>query len=63
MEFNDLQAPEKISPWDGEYQATYQRAMCTQIDPYMRKDGVEGSEDCLHLNVYTPHSVIEKKNN
>ncbi|KAI4880926.1 hypothetical protein NFI96_010190 [Prochilodus magdalenae] len=40
--------------WHGVYDATHVRSVCAQVQP-LRKDGnVSGSEDCLHLSVFTP---------
>lgn len=33
--------------------------MCVQRDPFRRDFTVEGSEDCLYINVYTPQKVTE----
>ncbi|KAL7878345.1 hypothetical protein AOLI_G00093190 [Acnodon oligacanthus] len=40
--------------WHGVYDATRVRSVCAQVQP-LQKDGlVTGSEDCLHLSVFTP---------
>lgn len=31
--------------------------ICTQRDPYRRNFDIEGSEDCLYLNVYAPEVI------
>lgn len=36
--------------------------ICTQRDPFRRDNEIEGSEDCLQLNVYAPYSVKTKFN-
>ncbi|XP_058800337.1 carboxylic ester hydrolase-like [Phymastichus coffea] len=48
--------PEKISPWVGELQATKVSDGCLQYShlPTNKNERVEGSEDCLYLNVYVP---------
>lgn len=33
-----------------------------QRDPFRRDEEIEGSEDCLQLNVYAPHSVKKNAN-
>jgi carboxylesterase type B len=33
--------------------------MCIQRDPFRRDLEIDGSEDCLYLNVYSPE-VVEK---
>ncbi|XP_026294244.1 esterase FE4-like [Frankliniella occidentalis] len=45
-------APQAPASWGGTRDATQQMPKCSQMQP----DGitVEGSEDCLYLNVYTP---------
>ncbi|XP_043938618.1 para-nitrobenzyl esterase-like [Protopterus annectens] len=40
--------------WNGSYDATAFRDMCAQIRPMSSIGKVMGSEDCLHLNVWTP---------
>ncbi|KAJ0182970.1 hypothetical protein K1T71_000946 [Dendrolimus kikuchii] len=40
-------------PWQGVLDATKPGNRCAQLDPYSGKS-LEGSEDCLYLNVYTP---------
>lgn len=47
--------PVACSPWDGMYEATGDGTACPQIRiPFIAKDGVAYTEDCLHLNVWTP---------
>ncbi|XP_026327295.1 venom carboxylesterase-6-like [Hyposmocoma kahamanoa] len=48
-----LQDPWPPLPWQGIYDATYARNVCMQYNPF--QDKVIGSEDCLFVNVYTPH--------
>ncbi|XP_034475720.1 venom carboxylesterase-6 [Drosophila innubila] len=40
--------------WQGERLALKDAPICMQRDPYRRDMIIEGSEDCLYLNVYTP---------
>ncbi|XP_072020281.1 cholinesterase-like [Amphiura filiformis] len=40
--------PVPVTPWEGEYNATYFRKTCLQ-------PGGDGDEDCLHLNIWTPN--------
>ncbi|XP_023016954.2 esterase E4 isoform X1 [Leptinotarsa decemlineata] len=46
--------PVPIDPWDGTINATETHAVCPQRDVYRRSNIIEGEEDCLYLNVYTP---------
>ena len=47
------QAPEPADSWNDVYDAFYERNMCKQVD-FVTNFIPIGSEDCLHLNVYTP---------
>ena len=50
-----VQPPEKAGPWKGVLIATVfpsNDEKCIQLDKVTKM--VEGSEDCLYLNVYTP---------
>ncbi|KAG6454586.1 esterase FE4 [Manduca sexta] len=54
--------PEKPESWSGVRVATSPGNRCIQLNPYSSTP-LEGSEDCLYLNVYTPvlpHDEIEK---
>jgi bile salt-stimulated lipase len=55
-----LQPPRPIPAWIGEISATTFGSMCIQYN-YLTSEKVEGSEDCLYLNVYVP--VQEKGRN
>ncbi|XP_060664137.1 LOW QUALITY PROTEIN: venom carboxylesterase-6 [Drosophila nasuta] len=43
--------------WEGERLALKDAPICMQRDPFRRDMLIEGSEDCLYLNVYTPDPV------
>jgi len=40
--------------WEGERLAIKDAPICLQRDPFRRDMIIEGSEDCLYINVYTP---------
>lgn len=49
--------------WSGERLAVADSPICIQRDPFRRDIEIEGDEDCLYLNVYTPlpsdtHSLL-----
>ncbi|KAK3913254.1 Fatty acyl-CoA hydrolase precursor, medium chain [Frankliniella fusca] len=46
-----FKAPKKPATWEGVRDATKASDKCSQVSP---RGVVEGSEDCLYLNVYTP---------
>ncbi|KAH8289553.1 hypothetical protein KR054_007143 [Drosophila jambulina] len=46
--------PKTASGWQGERLAVKDAPICLQRDPFRRDTIIEGSEDCLYLNVYTP---------
>lgn len=48
-----FQPPRPALPWDGIKKATNHGPKCPQVDIFRNKIQL-GSEDCLHLNVYTP---------
>ncbi|CAG9861803.1 unnamed protein product [Phyllotreta striolata] len=45
-----FQAPKMKSPWNDTLDATEERSYCLQ----MTQDHVDGSEDCLFINIFTP---------
>ncbi|KAL5273395.1 CES5A family protein [Megaselia abdita] len=49
-----FKAPVSHPSWEGEKLVTKSTPMCIQIDPYRHSSQIEGKEDCLYLNVYTP---------
>ncbi|XP_069196046.1 juvenile hormone esterase [Procambarus clarkii] len=55
LRFRNTEAWE--GPWtqevDGDYEATWLRPKCPQIS-LLFSDVISGSEDCLHLSIYTP---------
>ncbi|KAK2580523.1 hypothetical protein KPH14_006257 [Odynerus spinipes] len=55
-----FKSPQKIPAWSGELPATKFGSPCLQYEQIVREgeDRVQGSEDCLYLNVYVP--VLEK---
>nr|ADR73023.1 carboxylesterase [Laodelphax striatellus] len=46
--------PEPFGKWIGVYDGTKEPTRCLQINAFLPEKTVEGSEDCLYLNVYTP---------
>ncbi|XP_967137.2 juvenile hormone esterase-like [Tribolium castaneum] len=49
-----FKAPVPGDKWDGVKEATSRHNVCPQRDIYRRATLIEGDEDCLYLNVYTP---------
>lgn len=56
--FYNFQAPVIAKPWKEERLAVKDSDICIQRDPFRRDVEIEGSEDCLYLNVYTPQVSI-----
>ncbi len=52
-----LQPPAPVTPWRGALNCSSPGFVCPQI-PYYSQTGLERqSEDCLNLNIYSPHKV------
>jgi para-nitrobenzyl esterase len=47
-------APQPVEPWEGVLECTEFAPIAPQSRDYALTEGVEQSEDCLYLNVYTP---------
>ncbi|XP_065225808.1 esterase FE4-like [Planococcus citri] len=45
--------PEPAEKWEGIFDATYEKEICMQKDEFLGGD-INGSEDCLFLNINTP---------
>lgn len=52
--------PQPLDPWDGVLEAKQYGDYCVQPGNGDAAPGVKGSENCLHLNIYTP-ACDEKK--
>ncbi|KAL9700038.1 hypothetical protein quinque_003479 [Culex quinquefasciatus] len=52
--------PVDVEPWDGNYDASFERGKCVQKSDARPMSLVEGGEDCLYLNLYRPQNVREK---
>lgn len=44
-----FKAPQPSKPWDGILDCTQPRDKCLQVSSYTQQ--IEGTEDCLHLNI------------
>lgn len=51
-----FKAPRKATPWNGTLVAQNERSKCPQFDLFSEIIGVDGSEDCLYVNVYVPET-------
>ncbi|KAJ1521718.1 hypothetical protein ONE63_003360 [Megalurothrips usitatus] len=49
-----FQAPQPAKPWTDVKVADRPGAICLQRDAFLDAKGIEGSEDCLFVNVYAP---------
>jgi hypothetical protein len=58
LDFIGFQAPVPVQSWQGVKDATKPHNICPQRDIYRRSTVIEGNEDCLYLNVYTPQVRI-----
>nr|CAD7404169.1 unnamed protein product [Timema cristinae] len=47
-----FKAPERVDPWEGVRDALTTGSVCTQYNIFQQR--IEGDEDCLFLNVYSP---------
>ncbi|KAK0160556.1 hypothetical protein PV328_007954 [Microctonus aethiopoides] len=58
-----FQPPEPVTPWQGTISATRPQSNCLQYNhlPQNPPERVEGSEDCLYLNIYKPLKKEMKK--
>ncbi|KAJ8871621.1 hypothetical protein PR048_027948 [Dryococelus australis] len=56
-----LQPPQPSEPWDGVLNATQDPNICVQRNIYLGSHEIEGQEDCLYLNVYTPQLPDETR--
>ncbi|XP_052562844.1 juvenile hormone esterase-like [Culex pipiens pallens] len=52
--------PVQLEPWDGNYDASFERSKCVQKNDARPQSLVEGNEDCLYLNLYRPQNVGEE---
>lgn len=54
--------PQKLEPWSGVFEATKDGNTCLQKNYlFSQTPEVEGSEDCLFLNVYAPKLTTKEK--
>lgn len=60
MTFSHIfQPPEEALPWTGMWNASNEHEECIQI--VRGSDDVVGAEDCLYLNIHTPHVREENR--
>lgn len=51
---------QKVKPWQGVLRTQNQPPLCPQFNPFARSTVIEGQEDCLYVNVYTPQKTDKK---
>ncbi|XP_019876460.2 juvenile hormone esterase-like [Aethina tumida] len=56
-----FKSPQKLEPWTGILDATQDASHCIQKNYLFGNPRVEGQEDCLYLNVFTPQ-IRPKRN-
>ena len=55
---NRWRRPQPVTSWEGVLDATQIGEVCPQI-PIFGDGSIQGSEDCLTLNVFTPDGFID----
>ncbi|GJQ67385.1 hypothetical protein Trydic_g8268 [Trypoxylus dichotomus] len=59
-----FQPPKEVDKWKGIRNATEEAPICIQQDFLFNHDPqIEGSEDCLYLNIYTSKDLCQNKRN
>jgi hypothetical protein len=53
-----LQSPQPFGKWSGVLDATQPVPKCVQRNVFVDEQEVSGQEDCLFINVYTPHVSV-----
>jgi hypothetical protein len=53
-----LQSPQPFGKWKGVLDATQPVPKCVQRNVFVDEQEVSGQEDCLFINVYTPHVSV-----
>ena len=56
-----FQPPQPAKPWSGVRAADKPGDMCIQRNLFMQMEELEGSEDCLYINVYAPETTTRSK--
>ncbi|XP_076548202.1 carboxylic ester hydrolase [Osmia lignaria lignaria] len=57
-----FEPPKPASSWNGVQSAQEDAQICVQRNIYTHQDEIEGDEDCLYLNVYTPKLPNKEEN-